>query len=49
MLDLSSLTRGQTHVPCVGRQILNRWTTREVLLGALSEQLNLMRLHLLSY
>ena len=23
-------TRDQTHVPCVGRQIPNRWTTREV-------------------
>ena len=27
----SSLTRDQTHVPCIGRQILNHWTTREVL------------------
>ena len=26
----SSWTRGQTHVPCVGRHILNHWTTREV-------------------
>ena len=23
-------TRDQTHVPCIGRQILNPWTTREV-------------------
>ena len=30
MWDLSSLTRDQTHVPCIGRQILNHWTTREV-------------------
>ena len=25
----SPLTRNQTHVPCIGRQILNHWTTRE--------------------
>ena len=30
MWDLSSLTRGQTHIPCIGKQILNRLTTREV-------------------
>ena len=24
-------TRDQTHVPCTGRQILNHWTTREIL------------------
>ena len=30
MWDLSSLTRLQTHIPCVGRQSLNHWTTREV-------------------
>ena len=30
MWDLSSLIRDQTHVRCVGRQILNHWTTREV-------------------
>ena len=30
MWDLSSLTRGQTHVPCITRWILNCWTTREV-------------------
>ena len=28
--DLSSLTKGQTHIPCIGRQVLNHWTTREV-------------------
>ena len=27
----SSHTRHQTHVSCIGRQILNHWTTREVL------------------
>ena len=27
----SSQTRGQTHVPCIGRQILIHQTTREVL------------------
>ena len=26
------LTRNQTQVPCIGRWILNHWTTREVLL-----------------
>ena len=30
MWDLSSLTRNQTCVPCVGRWSLNQWTTREV-------------------
>ena len=29
-VDLSSLTRDQTHTPCIERQILNHWTTREV-------------------
>ena len=28
--DLSSLTRDQTCVPCIGRQILNHWTSRDV-------------------
>ena len=28
--DLSSPTRDRTHVPCIGRRILNHWTTREV-------------------
>ena len=26
----SSWTRDQSHVPCIDRQILNQWTTREV-------------------
>ena len=30
--DLSSLTGGGTHIPCVGRLTLNHWTTREVLI-----------------
>ena len=30
MQDLSSLTRDQTHTPCIGRQNLNHWTTRKV-------------------
>ena len=30
MWDLSSLTRDQTHVPSIGRWILNHWTTRKV-------------------
>ena len=29
--DLSSQTRDRTRVPCIGRQILNHCTTREVL------------------
>ena len=30
MWDLNSPTRDLAHVPCIGRQILNHWTTREV-------------------
>ena len=30
MWDLTSLTREPTRVPCIGRWILNNWTTREV-------------------
>ena len=30
MWNLTSLTRDQTQVTCIGRQILNHWTTREV-------------------
>ena len=30
MWDLSSPTRDQTCVPCIGRRILNPWTTRKV-------------------
>ena len=29
---LSGPTRNQTHVPCIARQILNHWATREVLM-----------------
>ena len=29
MWDLSFLTRDKTYVPCIARQILNHWTTRE--------------------
>ena len=28
--DLNSPTRDRTHLPCIGRQILYHWTTREV-------------------
>ena len=28
--DLSSQNRDRTRVPCIGRRILNHWTTREV-------------------
>ena len=30
MWDMSSLTSDWTHIPCIARQILNHWTTREV-------------------
>ena len=30
MWDLSSPSRNQTYVPCIGRRILNHWTTKEV-------------------
>ena len=30
MWDLSSLTRDGTSIPCIGRQSLNLYTTREV-------------------
>ena len=30
ILDLSSLTRDQTYVPCIGRWVLNCWTSKEV-------------------
>ena len=30
--DFNSLNRDQTHAPCIGRQIFNHWTTREVLI-----------------
>ena len=33
MWDLTSLTRDQTHIPCTARQILDHWTTREVLIA----------------
>ena len=29
--DLNTLTRDQTHVPCIARWILSHWTTREIL------------------
>ena len=35
--DPSSLTRDQTHVPCIVRWILNPWTLREVLRKILRE------------
>ena len=28
--DLSSPNRDQTHIPCIGRQILSHWTTGEI-------------------
>ena len=35
MWDLSFPTRDQTRFPCLGKQILNHWTAREVPRGAL--------------
>ena len=35
MWDLNSPTGDQTHTPCNGRQNLNHWTTREVLVSLL--------------
>ena len=35
MWDLSSPTRDWTYVPCIGKQILNHWTTRDVPLALL--------------
>ena len=31
MLDLSSSIRDRTHTPCIGRQTVHHWTTRETL------------------
>ena len=31
MWDLSSLPRDRTHMPHIGKQILNHWTTSKVL------------------
>lgn len=28
--EVSLLTSNRTHIPCIGRRILNRWTTRKV-------------------
>ena len=35
---VSSPTRDGTHIPCIGRQILNHWTTKEVLSSILSRK-----------
>ena len=35
--DRSSLTRDQTHLPCIARWILNHWIIREVLVLILSD------------
>ena len=39
----SSWTRDRTHVPCIGRQILNHWTTREVLLKIFKRRFQLLK------
>ena len=33
----SPWTRDRTHVSCIGREILNHWTTREVLLAIFNQ------------
>ena len=38
MWDLSFPIRNQTSVPCIGRQILNHWTTRQVPPAPLAEE-----------
>ena len=38
-----SQTRDRTRVPCIGRQILNHWTTREVLFPYLLTRIPLCR------
>ena len=35
MWDLGSLTRDQTHTPCIGKRSLNYWADREVPLRVL--------------
>ena len=47
MWDLSSRTRDRTHIPCIGRQILNHWTTREEVLVSLAVFCEKGLLHLL--
>ena len=47
MWDRSSWIREQTYVPCIGRQILNHWTTREVLGSLLLLQVSEQTLALL--
>ena len=41
--DFNSLNRDQIHIPCIGRQSLNHWTTREVPPGWLSVQYKLWK------
>ena len=52
---LSSPTRDQTHIPCIARQILNHWTTREVCplssvspfsTGSFPSSLNMIKLYM---
>ena len=45
--DLSSLTKGWTHVPCIARQILHHWTTRGVPGLLLLKLLNLLLSYLI--
>ena len=45
--DLSSPTRGRTCVPCIGRWILNHWTTREILKNYFFVELNVSSGHCL--
>lgn len=38
-LNLSSLNRNQTHIPCLAKQILSQWTNREVPQGPVLTEL----------
>ena len=43
--DLSSPTRAEIHTPCVRRQSLNNWTTREVRTVNLKKKKSRLRAH----
>ena len=45
MWDLRPLTRDWTYTPCVGRQSLNHWTSREVLVCIFERNFNCGKIH----
>ena len=49
MWDPSSLTKGQTYVPCIARQIFDLWTTREIPILFYAEQYSVMCLCVYKY